>query len=70
MNEYITTLIKNITNTEIIVKGLPPCGNYNERISILVDKFTWHKTQVFFIGNGSCASVYCLKLKKKLNVKL
>ncbi len=60
MNEYIASLIKNVTNTEFIAKGLLPCDSYDEGISILVNKFTWHKkheTQVFFIGNGGSSAI-------------
>lgn len=60
MNTYITDLIQNINQTEIITTNNMLCNDYNTGISLLVNEFTLHKqrsSQLFFIGNGGSSAI-------------
>lgn len=60
MSGYISDLIDNIHNTEIYVGTSELCGDYDAGISLLIDRFIWHKRhgkQLFFIGNGGSSAI-------------
>lgn len=60
MNGYISDLINNIHSTEIYTEISGLCSDYDEGISVLIDKFVWHKKhekQLFFIGNGGSSAI-------------
>lgn len=59
-NEYINKLIETLDYTEIWYGSNRKCLNYNEGISVLVDKFSEHKaknSQFFFVGNGGSSAI-------------
>lgn len=60
VNTYIAELIDNINKTQILIKNSELYYCYDEGISLLINKFTWHKehqTQLFFVGNGGSSAI-------------
>lgn len=60
MNKYLDELLNNIRCIEITTENNELCSDYNEGISLLINKFSWHKehkAQVFFCGNGGSSAI-------------
>lgn len=60
MNTYIDELINDIRRTIFIVGNTKKDHDYNSGMTMLVEKFTWHKkqaSQIFFIGNGGSSAI-------------
>ncbi len=60
MNEYISDLINNISNTQISSQKIGLYSTYDQGLLALLDKFIQHKeqrTKLFFLGNGGSAAI-------------